>query len=133
LLLGVLVASVLALAFGRSGASDFLLISGNTRALIAALLLTLALSAVSEMLFRAYVIASAERAWGRSGAYGGAFLGAALSAIAMHPTTAVAALATFVIALGYAAFFFASGRRLLLPITVHFAFDGYPIVLEYLG
>jgi len=133
LMLGVLVAGVLALAFGRAGGSDFLLISGNARALIAALLVTLALSAVSEMLFRAYVIASAVRVWGPSGARGGVLIGAVLSTIAMQPTTAVAALASFVVALGYAAFFFASGRRLLLPITVHFAFDGYPIVLEYFG
>jgi membrane protease YdiL (CAAX protease family) len=83
------------------------------------------------MLFRAYIVTSAVRVWGPSGAIGGALIGAVLSTIAVHPTSTMAALGSFVVALGYAAFYFASGRRLLLPISVHFVVDSYPIILEY--
>lgn len=130
--IGLLVAIVVPLAVGPAG-SKFLLLAGNQRALISALLLTLALSAAHEMLFRGYVIASATRIWGASGASVGLLVGASLSTIALQPTTVGEALGYFLVSLGYGAFYYASGRRLLLPILVHFVVDGYPIVVEFIG
>tara|TARA_R110002096_G_scaffold433887_2_gene653770 strand:+ start:78653 stop:79270 length:618 start_codon:yes stop_codon:yes gene_type:complete len=132
LVLGLLVASLLPLAVGQAAESDFLLLQGNGRALVAALLLTLALSAASEMLFRGYAIAAATRVWGDSGAIAGLLVGAVSGTIATQPASAGAALGAFVIGLGYGLLYFASGRRLILPITMHFVVDAYPIVLEFL-
>jgi len=134
LLLGLLVASLLPLAVGGGGSgSDFLLLDGNGRVLIAALLLALALSAASEMLFRGYVITAATRIWGANGTIVGLLAGALVSTMALQPTTIGEAFGSFLLALGYGAFYLASGRRLLLPIAVHVTVDGYPIVVEFLG
>lgn len=132
LVLGLLIASLLPLAVGQAAESEFLLLQGNGRALVAALLLTLALSAASEMLFRGYIISAATRIWGASGAIVGLLVGAIVGTIATQPASAGAAIGTFVVGLGYGLLYFASGRRLLLPITMHFVADACPIALEFL-
>ena len=132
LVIGTALAILLHVLIG-AGSVSMLLVHGNQRALVAGLLMALATSVASEMVFRGYVIDSMEKAWGATGARMGVIVGALLAVLVASPSTVSAAAGTFVLGLGYALLYLAGRKSLALPIAVHLSLMAQPLIYEFAG
>lgn len=132
LVIGTTIAMFLHFLMGP-GTVTILLVHGNQRALVAGLLVALATSVASEMLFRGYVISSMERAWGAAGARAGVIVGALLAVTVASPSSVSAAAGTFVLGIGYALLYLAGRKSLALPIAVHLCLLAQPLIYEFAG
>ena len=112
---------------------ELLLVEGNGRALLAALLVGAATAMVSEMVFRGYVIHRMQSALGKFGVPLGVLVGGVLSALAHHPDTLAEGIGVLVFSTGYALLYLATKHKLLLPFAMHFAIDAHGVIIEYLG
>ena len=133
LLLGGLVAAILFAIAGPVPGGEMLLVEGNGRALLAALLVGAATAMVSEVVFRGYVIHRMQPALGKIGVPVGVLIGGVLSALVSHPDTLAEGFGILVFSTGYALLYLASKHKLLLPFVMHFAIDAHGVIIEYLG
>ncbi len=111
---------------------SMLLVQGHGRAALAGLLLALATAAANEMFFRGYVISQMPAQLGRARSALGVLVGASLAALAESGNLG-AALAVFVLGLGFGMLYLAGRGSVALPMGVHLGLLVQPLLFEFAG
>lgn len=106
---------------------------GNASILVNALLLTWGMVVATEMVFRGFVIDRvAALVTDKQVAHGvGVVISAGLFAWAVGDARLAGVVGAFIAGLGYGYLYLASGRRLVLPIAFHGAFESVNLMLIY--
>ena len=127
---GSLAYCAVALIAGISAVGEVAIVRGNAGALVLVAILTIALTAAAEMVFRGFImtrVANASESW---------VLGNIVAALAFgfavggRDPGAVAGLT--VAGFGYGMLYLAAGKRLALPIAAHVSFALCGVIAAYL-
>lgn len=108
-------------------------VRGNAAALVNGIILTLALAVATEMVFRGFIIKRvAELVDDKLVAHGvGVVVSAGLFAWAVGEGRMSGVVGAFAAGLGYGYLYLACGRRLVLPIAFHAAFETVGLIFIY--
>lgn len=107
---------------------DLAIVRGNSEALLVVLVLSTALAAAAEMIFRGFILPRVAAATGGNWHLGN-LVAAILSGVAIGAGAGwLAMLGAALVGLGFGYLYLGGGRRLLLPVVAHAAFEVAAII-----